>query len=448
MAYDYDLLEYQLRTIGRTRAMGQKKELLKIVLASPDAREVMRFAYDPMIKFGVGKETIDKAIKVALDIKSVSHDQQFSDADWELLELLKSRELTGNDAIDAIAIRYAALTSNSWELLQNILLKDLRIGAGVSTLNECSPIELVREFSVMRAHHLEKHRVKYPVAIEPKLDGMRILAFVDAEFNVKFFSREGHEQVTLDALVPNVLTLVEAFIEQNPEFLNGIILDGEVVNGDFYDGIGEVRKKSGEATKAVYSVFNYFTEQEFWAKKGSTEYRQIRRNLAEAAKALPKDSNVQIIRSFIIGSEFELFNTYENFRDLGFEGAMVKTLDHTYVGRKGYLWQKMKAKEEVDVRVIDIIAGTGKNEFRTGALVVDFNGVEVNVSNMTDELREEFWQHPEKVIGKIIEVEYHETTPDGSMRHPRFKRIRTDKSVGDYEEPKTQQFEEEEEEAA
>ena len=30
----------------------------------------------------------------------------------------------------------------------------------------------------------------------------------------------------------------------------------------------------------------------------------------------------------------------------------------------------------------------------------------------------------QSVIGRLIEVKYHEITPDGSMRHPRFARVR------------------------
>jgi DNA ligase-1 len=89
----------------------------------------------------------------------------------------------------------------------------------------------------------------------------------------------------------------------------------------------------------------------------------------------------------------------------------------------------MKIKDElsVDVRVTGMKEGSGKYAGMCGALLVDHRGKMVRVSGMDDEQREEFWNHPRRIIGRMVEVEYQNETAHGSLRHPRFKCLRPDK---------------------
>lgn len=67
-----------------------------------------------------------------------------------------------------------------------------------------------------------------------------------------------------------------------------------------------------------------------------------------------------------------------------------------------------------------------------GGLTVDYNGVPVRVgSGFSDQDRQVLWAiwmtDPEQLKRKMLEVSFHEVTPDGSLRHPRAKRFRPDK---------------------
>ena len=72
--------------------------------------------------------------------------------------------------------------------------------------------------------------------------------------------------------------------------------------------------------------------------------------------------------------------------------------------------------------------GTGKHAGKLGSVIVDFEGVEVQVgSGFSDALRDQIWEDPENFIGRVIEVRYQEETPDGSLRFPTFVCFRNDK---------------------
>ena len=92
----------------------------------------------------------------------------------------------------------------------------------------------------------------------------------------------------------------------------------------------------------------------------------------------------------------------------------------------------------MDLPVVRVDRGTGRNKDRLGKVYVDFKGNEVGVgSGFTDEQRDYFWNNPEEILNKIIEVKYKEETKnkDGteSLQFPVFVRIRDDKSEISYE---------------
>jgi hypothetical protein len=115
-----------------------------------------------------------------------------------------------------------------------------------------------------------------------------------------------------------------------------------------------------------------------------------------------------------------LSDAFKHARNLGYEGLVV------HIGCGNGEWFKIKDKITLDVKLIDIIEGTGRNKGRMGALLVKTkDGITFKVgTGFTDEDREMFWNW-----GKghsIIEVEGMELLPSGKLRHPRFVRIRED----------------------
>lgn len=95
--------------------------------------------------------------------------------------------------------------------------------------------------------------------------------------------------------------------------------------------------------------------------------------------------------------------------------------DEGLVLRQNDNWLKVKPTETFDVKVTGILPGKGRNKGRVGALITPMGNVG---GGLTDALREELMD----ATGLTIEVECMELTPAGKFRHPRFKRVRYDKS--------------------
>ena len=91
---------------------------------------------------------------------------------------------------------------------------------------------------------------------------------------------------------------------------------------------------------------------------------------------------------------------------------------------------KIKDMESMECTVLYCEKGTGRNSERLGALVVEQENKTVCSvgSGFDDEEREQFWNNQDDVVGKVVEVQYQELTPDGVMRFPTFKRFRNDKT--------------------
>lgn len=149
---------------------------------------------------------------------------------------------------------------------------------------------------------------------------------------------------------------------------------------------------------------------------------------------------------------------FEIVSDKGLEGIIAKRKDSRYEqGLRTDSWKKIKNLKTCDCVVFGFTEGKGYRASTFGALVVglyDYEGNPVHVANvgtgfndktlydLGQQLNEIELNSPEapfEVEGKsgpvtwvkpelVCEVVYMAVTPDLKLRHPRFHRLRTDKS--------------------
>lgn len=415
----FDLIE----RVGSTSSTSAKVKLLK-TNDNDTLRAVLSAALHPYVTYGITPT-----------LWPTSGSDHFDERTWHLLKDLSVRSVTGNKAHDAVQREMERLTPVSAVLLYRVLCRDLRAGLGDGLVEKAFP-GLLPSFSPMLAHKYDSKRLRFPAAVQVKLDGLRALAFLYVkEERAAFFTRSGHRFTSVPHLEEHMATVVlRTLRELGSDHHEVLVFDGELTSGSFLDSVSALRKKEEVASDAVFNVFDILSGPQF---EGETQSNTLSTRLAELELLLPEvrpSVPVGRVPHTIVFDEAPIFEIYDGFRKQGLEGVIVKPLDGSYDLKRSHNWMKIKAEESEDLEVIDGFEGTGKYAGTLGGFVVDFKGKPVRVgSGIPDALRDDLWrQHKDGLsktgesglAGHIIEVAYHEVTPDGSLRHPRYKRFR------------------------
>lgn len=243
--------------------------------------------------------------------------------------------------------------------------------------------------------------------VEPKLDGMRM-----GYMNGKAFSRNQKPIYNIDHILRE---LEELDISDN------VMLDGELMASNWEEtmSLAKARVTSKPNTALTYVVFDIVLPEQL-----SLMYRK------ELLSQFFNHHRFKYIRN-IHWEEKKPFDAfYKSCLKAGYEGIMLKHRLSYYEPKRSSHWLKYKPTLTMDCKVIGMKEGKGKYEGTLGSLIVKQENNKIcDVSGMTDNLRNWFWQRKHKIekMGIIIEVEYQSLTPKGIMRFPRYIRLRDDK---------------------
>ena len=357
-------------------------------------------------------------------------------------QCLRHRDITGNDARDAVDALMAQATKAQWNgWYRRILIKDMRAGFSENTINKVVekkwPDYAIPVFSCQLAHDSANHesKVSGQKLIEVKLDGVRVITIVYPNGRVDQFSRNGKELVNF----PHVKDQISKVVKQDPPPYP-VVLDGEIMSGTFQDLMKQIhRKSSAKANDAVLNLFDFVPLADF--EKGEWDKPQTTRSMM--LKAWFEKNELQLPNVTVVAQETVDLDTdagqkrYKEINALaiagGYEGIMLKDPDAGYKCKRSVAWLKLKPFIEVSLTVTAVEEGTGKNVGRLGALVCkgedDGRRILVNVgSGFSDDDRVAYWTSREEVVGKIVEVRADAITQnqDGtySLRFPRFLHFR------------------------
>ena len=428
MGMNSDQVLDHLDAIAKTPGRNDKEAMVAEGAKDSLFRAVLVAAYDPFVRYGV------TGFAPAGDVTNA-----FTTLPG-FLNHLATRRLTGGAAADALASWAVTHSKKTQELMRRILTKDLRAGFTAGTCNRAVP-GMIPVFEVMLAHKFEAKRIKkWPVAVEPKLDGVRVACIahvrktvdgLTTKGEVEFLSRNGKPFSAVDHLKEPMLDFLAA-----AGICEDVFLDGEMVAGSFNKTVGDVRRKSVAAADVAFHIFDGMELRAFHIFDGGLAMEKERRGWLEDLFSQQRDSgSFKLGEQELVNSVDEIMELYASYRARGLEGVIVKPLDALYVKKRSHAWLKVKGEETHDLIVTGAFEGSGKYEGMLGGLKVDFNGVEVRVGGgFSDEQRRSLWERIMReevgtidVIGSMIEVEAHEVTIDGSLRHPRFVRFRPDK---------------------
>lgn len=400
---------------------------------------LLNACYNPMITWGVYQVPTTQNITEA---------ENPWDEFNELLTELKERKLTGNAARAAIDNISKRFNSDDWNMFcVGVLQKDLKAGISDKTINKvcAGTVYEVPVFGCQLATNCEdRPEMSGEKRLEPKLDGVRVLMMCvvsdDGSTVITSYSRNGKVFDNFKHIESEIESKMSVFAGKTGH--TSFILDGEVVGQSFQQLMTQARRKENvQASDSVFHVFDFIPLEDFLQGHWNAQLFKRLKVLDKIAPVIKNMQSVQLIPSLVVNLDSaEGRNQFDRYaKDCvaqGFEGIMIKNLQAPYECKRNTFWLKWKPVITVDLEVIDVEEGTGRNTRRLGALVCSGSDhgkdITVNVgSGFSDDNRNDFWNNRDLVIGRTVEVLADTITKnkDGtySLRFPRFVRFRDDK---------------------
>jgi len=348
---------------------------------------------------------------------------------FEYLDFLSSKNGASDKEKNNLSI-CASADHETVEVVNRIINKDLKCGASINTFKKF--IKNLPVFEIMTCQRDIKKFLKLtnnkPYYWSNKKDGVRVINIVYEDFVKAHFSRSGLEYPNFNTF-DNELIKLSRNIHEKLKIDYPIYIDGEAISGErkFNKVMTQIRRlKDVDVSKFKLHIFDtpsdfkfgqrYETLKEIIDNNTFDRLDLVEHHLCDFSEQQIIDLSKQVIKAGVPGID---------------EGVVIKTADGPYEFKeKSKYWCKVKPIETLDLEVTGFYFGKpgSKYEDIVGGLIVDYNGVEVHVgSGLSDEQRVEFLDE----LPKLIEIEYKEVTPDGSLREPIMKRIRDDKTSTD-----------------
>ena len=383
-----------IQLLERDNSRLYKEDMLSQYIDDEGLVKGLLYCLDNMITFGVADVPTSQTDGPGL----------LPEDFYILADQLKNRELTGHAARDAIVVAREAATNeqcNDW--YRRILIKDLRCGVSLKTVNNVRK-NTIPVFTCMLAHSGDNNpkKITGDCIVEYKYDGVRAIIIVQ-NGNAVIYSRNGK-------LLTNFPHIEKAF---SKKIFNDLVFDGEVMSKDFQSLMKQVHRKEGAQTEdAYFALFDFLPLTEFREGKGTLPLIKRKELLKGFGISEYFDDCIVVTKYNVLnikddGDKFKRINN--TAIEEGYEGIMVKPINGLYECKRSYGWLKMKPYIEVTLKVIGIEEGTGKNEGSTGALVCEGTDegkhIKVNVgTGLSDANRDDIWNSVDTVIGQLVEI--------------------------------------------
>jgi DNA ligase-1 len=429
MIHDFNYVWNMVAALKNTSSTKEKEDIIKINCgifnnsSAIFAKKILLYTYHPLWQYNVTSDNLKKKNYL------VARKNEYKNF-FDLLDDLKSRRITGHDAIAAVN-SFIEHYSEYEELIHCIIDKDLKTRAGDKIINKAIP-DHIPEFSVALADKYEPKLVDWKDGwyVSRKIDGARCICVVDSDGNSTFYSRTGKSFETLGVVSGGIKALGVV----------NVVFDGELClvdddgNEDFQGIMKQLKKKDHTILNPSFKIFDMISHDEFYTKKGEKNRPySIRYNNLKQVMRHNTCTCLSVLGQELIKDDNHFAEWTKRANDYGWEGVMLRA-DKPYKGKRSKDLLKVKKFFDDEYEVIDTEMGPFRyvknsaeyEETMLSCVSIQHKNNIVRVgSGFTIEQRQEFYQDPSKILGKIITVQYFEETKnqDGgiSLRFPTFK---------------------------
>lgn len=422
MQTDFTNLRAFIEEMKATSSTNAKKEILQ-KYDSPFLRKIFKYTYTPFKQYHVTSTNLKKRSDLSFD--------NYTDL-FAMLDDLNERHVTGHNAIQAVN-GFIAKYEEFADIIYDVIDRNIKTRATSTLINSVLP-GTVPTFEVALAEKFEsaEKKVDFDSGMwwaSRKLDGVRCITVIDEAGDIKFFSRQGKEFLTLDNLRQDLMALG----------LKSKVLDGEVCimreSGleDFQGIIKEIGKKDHTIKTPKYHVFDLLDLEEF----------------TSGTSQITLSARLVMLNAFLVESGLKFAEPLPQFKlmdrehfekvaadatEMGYEGIMIRK-DVGYEGKRSKNLLKVKKMHDAEYQVTGlengihrvIENGREEEEEMLKAVFVQHKGNQVRVgSGFSLEQRRHYFQNPNDILGKTITVQFFEETTDQHGNHSlRFPVIKT-----------------------
>lgn len=409
-----------LNDLQNISGINDKFEFIRQHRYNTEFVTLLRYAVDPLLTYKVSEATLRSKTQYDPAITSI-----FTNI-FEVCEKLSQMKAIDDVTLYQVKVFLECQNEGDRDLYIKLLAKTLRLGVTAKTVNKAIP-GLIPVWEVQQAYPIDKYPLKDGVwfSVTQKLNGVRA-----TYYNGRMIGRSG-------LAIPG-LSHIERVLEAYPD----IVFDGELTlldkgtlsdNEAFRKATGIINSDDEDKTTICFTVFDMIPRAEFDTGESKLPYSVRRLCLDEISYALAKSGCVSVLPVLYHGTNQSVLPVLlEQMVREDKEGLMVN-LDVPYrcCRHNGIL--KVKRFYTMDLPIIGFNEGTGRLAGTLGAVVVDYNGVNVCVgSGFTDEERAYIWENRDALPGSLVEIKYKEisqdkSTGDSSLQFPVFVSLRTDK---------------------
>jgi DNA ligase-1 len=441
------LQEFQelVNQLQSTTGRIEKENILKRYLNNEGVKEILNFIFNPYRVTGISKKKFNKKVfseptQCLKDIKDVIN--------YIILH---------NSGRDMDIANIQHFVSHNYEyksLIEAIVTKELKLGVQPLTLNKIFGDNFIPLFNVMLAEKYFDNPEKYlpegtEFTLTQKLDGIRCICIVE-NGEAQFFTRQGQVIEGLNEIKKEIEAIAITRV-----FDGELLLENKdnLPSKDLYRATVKEANKDGEKYNLIFNIFDTLSVEGFKSGYEGVHYSERRKALDELKYKLENTTlwdddrysnkwvdpkHLHILPALYQGkNQVRIQEFLDKITSEGGEGVMININNAPYECKRTRKLLKVKKMQTMDLRVVAMEEGEGVNKGSLGALKVEFPAPDGNVyivdvgGGYTLEERKYFYNNPDKIIGKIIEVQYFEVSQNEkggyALRFPVFLHVREDK---------------------
>lgn len=411
-----------------TRSLNDKKLIIYKNKNDELFKKCLLFLLDSNITTGISTKKWDKI--------NHTHESDINDFD-NLLDYI-SKNNSGRDSDVVVCKSWCRDQSEEiQEFAKQIITKKFRLGCDKKVVNSVIP-GLIPSWDVQQAFPMSDSNMPKKnewFALSQKLNGNNA-----GYYKGKLISRQGKAFSGLDHIIEDIKKIPD----YDNYFFNGELIrkniDNLSDNDNFQLGTGIINSDNSDKSCIQFVIYEMIPVEEF--EKGESKYKYKDRKqkyLIPLSETISKKelNSLRVVPFVYEGTDVSVIESLLNeANETGWEGLMLNK-NTVWKNKRNNGILKVKSFKHADILCTGVVEGDGKYKGTLGLIKCDYKGYELGVgSGFTDSQRNFFWNNPDEIIGKIIQIKYKGETQNKnggiSVQFPIFEIVRTDKTEPSY----------------